>query len=135
MGDSSSVVAVPMMDNADASDVTLSNMMIQKVIDEICPSILPQIRTNLGLTKNAFLIPHDAHEALSADPYNMMCGEQFLTVCGGNILEEQHLGLLIKELSTIRSKKVAATFFFHQHVIAILQIRRPSKAKKGETVL
>lgn len=56
-------------------------------------------------------------------------------VCGGNILEEQHLGLLIKELSTIRSKKVAATFFFHQHVIAILQIRRPSKAKKGETVL
>ena len=78
--DSSSVVAVPMMDNTDASDVTLSNMVIQKVIDEICPSILPQIRTNLGLTKNAFLIPHDAHEALSSDPYNMLCGEQFLTV-------------------------------------------------------
>ena len=36
-------------------------------------------------------------------------------------------------MSTIRSKKLAATFFFHQHVIAILQIRRPSSSSSSSS--
>jgi hypothetical protein len=67
--------------NNDGDDDTiLSDAMIVKVIDEITPNILPQIRKNLGLTKHAFLIPHDAHESLIEKPYNLMCREQFLTV-------------------------------------------------------
>jgi len=112
-------------------DTILSNEMIVKVIDEITPKILPEIRTNLGLTKHAFLIPHDAHEALIEKPYNLMCREQFSTVCGGNILEDKHLGSFIKEISQNRGKKVGATFFLHQHVIAILQIRRPSSSSSS----
>ena len=61
-------------------DTILSDEIILKVIDEITPNILPHIRTNLGLTKHAFLIPHDAHESLIETPYNLMCREQFLTV-------------------------------------------------------
>ena len=53
-----------------------------------------------------------------------MCHEQFLTVCGGNILEEEHLNAFMDELRTVGPKKLAASFFFHEHVITILQLRR-----------
>mmetsp|Transcript_26341 Transcript_26341/g.56510 ORF Transcript_26341/g.56510 Transcript_26341/m.56510 type:complete len:374 (+) Transcript_26341:392-1513(+) len=64
--------------------------------------------------------------------------EQFVTVCGGNILDDDHLGTLVRELSQVRTttgngtststgtsrrqKRLGATVFFHQHVIAILQL-------------
>ena len=67
-------------DDDEDDDTILSDEIILKVIDEITPNILPHIRTNLGLTKHAFLIPHDAHESLIETPYNLMCREQFLTV-------------------------------------------------------
>ena len=107
----------------------LSDEKITEVIDSECPSLLPAIRTSLGVSKNAFLIPHDAHEHLIESKH--MSRDQFVTVCGGNILEEGHLGALIKELSTIlpNGKKLGATFFFHQHVIAILQLRDSKKKK------
>lgn len=39
-------------------------------------------------------------------------------------MEEEHLISLVKQLSEVGEKKLAATFFFHEHVITILQLRR-----------
>jgi hypothetical protein len=76
----------------------------------------------LGLSKDAFLIPVDAHDSLMEEHY--MCQEQFVTVCGGNLLDETHLQSLMQDISKIGPKKLAATVFFHDHVITILQLRR-----------
>jgi hypothetical protein len=106
------------------SDPELSDQIIVEVIDEETPNILPAVRKNLGLQQDAFLIPSDAHESLMEQQY--MCPEQFLNVCGGNILEESHLNVLLDQLSKVGPKKIGATLFFHEHVIAILQLRRSS---------
>jgi len=73
--------------------------------------------------------------------------EQFVTVCGGNILDDDHLGTLVRELSQVRTttgngtststgtsrrqKRLGATVFFHQHVIAILQLPAAAVASRN----
>ena len=113
-------------------DRGLPDEAIVHVIDQETPNILPKIRETLGLVKDAFLIPVDAHDSLMEQNY--MCQEQFLTVCGGNILDEGHLESFIIELSTVGPKKLAATFFFHEHVITILQLRHDSKSAWFELI-
>lgn len=103
-------------------DPGLPDRVIEHVLDEEIPSLLPLIRKNLGLVETAFLIPSDAHEALMNQ--ELLSAEQFKNVLGGNILQEAHLRPLLDELSTIGKKKIAATFFFHEHVITILQLKR-----------
>jgi hypothetical protein len=103
-------------------DPGLPDQIIVEVLDEETPNILPMVRKQLGLVQDAFLIPADAHEILMEQQY--MCQEQFLSVCGGNIMEEEHLISLVKQLCEVGEKKLAATFFFHEHVITILQLRR-----------
>lgn len=107
-------------------DPELSDQIIVEVIDEETPNILPAVRKNLGLQQDAFLIPSDAHESLMEQQY--MCPEQFLTVCGGNILADEHMESLLDQLSKVGPKKIGATLFFHEHVIAILQLRRSPTA-------
>jgi hypothetical protein len=70
-------------------DPGVPDQTIVQVIDDETPSILPIVRQNLGLVKDAFLIPVDAHDSLMQQNY--MCQEQFKTVCGGNVLEQEHL--------------------------------------------
>ena len=118
-------------DNA-IPDRGLPDEAIVHVIDQETPNILPKIRETLGLVKDAFLIPMDAHDSLMEQNY--MCQEQFLTVCGGNILDEGHLEAFILELSVVGPKKLAATFFFHEHVITILQLRHDSKSAWFELI-
>jgi len=113
-------------------DRGLPDETIVHVIDEETPNILPRIRETLGLVKDAFLIPADAHDFLMDESY--MCQEQFLTVCGGNILDETHLESFIMELSAVGNQKLAATFFFHEHVITILQLRHDSRSAWFELI-
>ena len=108
--------------NSSIPDPGLPDHAIVQVIDEETPNILPMVRESLGLVKDAFLIPADAHDCLISEQY--MCHEQFLTVCGGNILEDSHLQAFLDQLGTVGPKKLAASFFFHEHVITILQLRR-----------
>lgn len=107
-------------------DAGLPDQAIVQVIDEETPNILPIVRQSLGLVKDAFLIPADAHESLISQQY--MCHEQFLTVCGGNILEEKHLQEFLDQIGKVGPKKLAASFFFHEHVITILQLRRSTES-------
>jgi hypothetical protein len=103
-------------------DPGLPDRVIEHVLDEEIPNLLPLIRKNLGLVDTAFLIPSDAHEALLNQ--QLLSAEQFKDVLGGNILLEAHLKPLLDDLSKVGEKKIAATFFFHEHVITILQLRR-----------
>mmetsp|Transcript_13493 Transcript_13493/g.32548 ORF Transcript_13493/g.32548 Transcript_13493/m.32548 type:complete len:640 (+) Transcript_13493:76-1995(+) len=102
-------------------DNGLPDRLVEEVLDKETPNLLPMIRKNLGLIDSAFLIPSDAHEALMQQ---QLLPDQFPNMVGGNILNELDLQRLVDELSVIGEKKLGATFFFHEHVVSILQLRQ-----------
>ncbi|GAX10635.1 hypothetical protein FisN_14Lh142 [Fistulifera solaris] len=99
---------------------------IEQAIDKETPIILTELRQELGLLEHAFLIPSDAHHYLIQN--GQLSDKQFLTVLGGNVLDDSHLQAFVDALRDIehKYKKMAATFYFHEHVISILQVRRSS---------
>jgi hypothetical protein len=113
-------------------DPGLPDQIILEVIDEETPNILPQVREVLGLKKDAFLIPSDAHDYLMEQQY--MCAEQFVDICGGNILDAAHVQPLVDCLIKVGGKKLAATLFFHEHVITILQLRQSAPPPSSQVV-
>lgn len=108
-------------------DTGLTDVTILQVIDLETPAILTQLRKELGLAPAAFLIPSDAHDYLIEN--GQLSQQQFVTVTGGNILDDQHLQNIVKTLSDREKKhrKLAATLFFHEHVVSILRVERDSK--------
>lgn len=113
-------------DDSHVSNDFLPDFEIQQVVDCETPSILKSIRQQLRLSDHAFLIPSDVHDYLLAQ--GQLCQSQFLNVTGGNILDESHLHTLIELLDKAHDSntnvRIAATFFFHEHVVAILKVRR-----------
>jgi len=103
----------------------IPNSQIESVIDIDAPPILRKVRVKLGLTGDALIIPSDVNDYFVDN--NMLRQDQFVGVCGGNIMDEEHMGELLKlmqcglEQKGVSDKKVAATFFFHEHVICILK--------------
>ncbi|CAB9513461.1 expressed unknown protein [Seminavis robusta] len=77
-------------------DPGLPDETIKSVIDEEVPSILPKVREELGVMADAFLIPSDSHDYLLKN--QLLSQDQFVTVIGGNILDERHLNELIRVL-------------------------------------
>jgi hypothetical protein len=77
-------------------DPGLPDETIKSVIDEEVPSILPKVREELGVVQDAFLIPSDSHDYLLKN--QLLSQDQFVTVIGGNILDERHLNELIRTL-------------------------------------
>ena len=77
-------------------DPGLPDETVKVVIDEEVPSILPKVREELGVAKDAFLIPSDAHDYLLQN--QLLSQDQFVTVIGGNILDERHLNVLMRTL-------------------------------------
>jgi len=77
-------------------DPGLPDETIKSVVDEEVPSILPNVREELGVMQDAFLIPSDAHDYLLKN--QLLSQDQFVTVIGGNILDESHLDTLIRTL-------------------------------------
>ncbi len=107
----------------------LSDEAISEVIDVHTSEILPKVRKNLGLGKDTFIIPSDVHDFLIEKKFLLQ--NQFVTVVGGNILNDQHLNELIDALKSSQTpslygKRIGATLFFHEHVIAIHRIHRVS---------
>lgn len=114
---------------------------IEEVIDAETPVILPEVRDKLGLAKDALIIPSDVHDYLLEQ--SLLSQNQFVSVCGGNVLDDKHLGEFVRVLMTadedkkdnaFRKKKLAATFFFHEHVICIHKLRRGKRRKNGRLV-
>jgi len=96
----------------------VTEQVIQSVVDEETPNILHELRTSLGLPAQAFLIPSDAHDYLIE--HGQLSQEQFVTVIGGNVLDNAHLQAAVQALVSTRGG--AATLYFHEHVVALLQV-------------
>lgn len=100
--------------------------LINHVIDEHAATVLPEVRSKLNLEGDAFIIPSDVHDHLI--DVGLLSTSQFVGVCGGNILDDEHLtsfknSLFLlddeRERERLKGRKIAATFFFHGHVIAL----------------
>jgi len=104
---------------------------IRAVIDVQAPLVLPKVRVGLGLHDDALIIPSDVHDFLMN--LNMLHQNQFVDVCTGNILDDLDLAKFIEAMAgvdtskddkMVEEKKLAATFYFHEHVISILRKTR-----------
>lgn len=107
-------------------DSGIPDEIINQVIDDHAASILPVVRGNLNLGHDSFIIPSDVHDHLIE--VGLLSTSSFVGVCGGNILDEQHLSsfkstlLLLddeRERERLKGRKIGATLFFHAHVIAV----------------
>lgn len=103
-------------------DPGLQDVSIQQVIDEETPAILSELRTQLELSPTAFLIPSDVHDHFIEN--GQLSQDQFVTVEGGNILDDEHLQKFINKLDRSKRGQLAATLFFNEHVIAVLKLPR-----------
>jgi hypothetical protein len=111
--------------NDEFPDPGLTDAVIVEVIDAETPSILLELRRKLGLSAQAFLIPSDAHDYLIEN--GQLSQDHFVTVTGGNVLDERHLKKFVEALDRADRRKVASCFFFHEHVVAILKVRRDAQ--------
>lgn len=111
-------------------DPGLPDSVIIQAVDQETPEILRELRGSLGLTKDAFIIPSDAHDYLIGR--QLLSQDQFVNVCGGNILDDEHVNNFVQVLATANGKtdnintvkKIACTLFFHEHVVAIHKLER-----------
>ena len=71
----------------------ISNTEINEIIDRRSPPILRIVRGKLGLGKHALIVPSDVHDYLVDE--SVLPQENFVGVCGGNILDEGHRMALI----------------------------------------
>ena len=122
------VVAPLMCINYFTSERTengIPDEMINEVIDVQTVSVLPQVRSKLGLPRDSFIIPSDVHDYLIDT--GLLSTSQFVGVCGGSILDDDHIEqfkttlLLLndeRERKRLKGKRLGATFFFAGHVIA-----------------
>lgn len=101
----------------------ISDDVIERVIDDEAPPILRQVRQKLGLRSEALIVPSDVHDYLVDE--KLLKQDQFVGVCGGNILDTEHLSSFYDLLEGKESvSKMAATLFFREHVVCILKMTR-----------
>lgn len=101
----------------------VNDSQIQSVIDSECVPLLRAIRKKVGLGGTSLIIPSDVHDYLV--DYKLLYQHKFSGVAGGNLMNQAHLGELIKLLSGEEGKtshlKSGATLFFREHVISIVK--------------
>ena len=98
----------------------VSDSTVEEVIDYQAPPILKDIRSRLGLSNGALIIPSDVHDYLFDK--KIIEAESFIGVSGGNIMDEGHVKELLKCLNENGSAKAAAALFFHAHVVCITKM-------------
>lgn len=122
------------------SSYGLHDAHINEVIDVHAPTVLSNVRTRLHLPPDSFIIPSDVHDHLLE--VGLLSSSSFVGVCGGNILNDEHLMQLQQSLlltddenennrlnATYNGpkRKVASPMFFHGHVVALHVIREGEK--------
>ena len=95
--------------------------LINQVIDDESPPVLAAVRGKLNLGEDTFIVPSDVHDYLIEA--GLLSSGQFVAVCGGDILNDEHLeqfksSLLVADEDR-DARKVAAAFFFKGHVVAV----------------
>jgi len=117
----------------------VSDDTIEFVIDSEAPPILKDIRQRLGLQPHAMIIPSDVQNYFIEK--EILKQEQFVDACGGNILDPEQRGELLRMLQNDNylpdqkstncyaaktyHKKIGVALFFHEHVICILKLVFP----------
>jgi hypothetical protein len=102
----------------------VSDITVEEIIDFQAPPLLATIRTKLGLSAGALIIPSDVHDHLFDN--KIIEAESFMGVFGGNIMDVEHVGALVKCLLDNGTKKSAAALFFHAHVVCITKMATSS---------
>lgn len=98
----------------------LPNSHIEHVIDVDCPPLLSSIRRKHRLPAGAFIVPADAHDYLMDKG---LLKDMFGDVHGGNILDDTHMDNMMESLTKVeKGKKVAISFFYCEHVTAVLRV-------------
>eukprot|EP00980_Cylindrotheca_fusiformis_P022065 scaffold8962_cov123-Cylindrotheca_fusiformis.AAC.1 len=96
---------------------------IANIIDRDCVPLLRVIRNKLDLNGSSLIIPSDVHDHMVDN--NLLFQHKFVGAVGGNIINPEHIGELFTMLRGEPGKtqhlKAAATFFFREHVIAIVK--------------
>jgi len=121
-----------------SSQYGVSNSAINDIIDKRAPPILQTVRSKLGLNTHALIIPSDVHDYLVDE--HILPQDKFVGVCGGDILDKNHMNELVtmlvngkegsntaaskakSSIQTCKKQKVGAALFFREHVISILKI-------------
>jgi len=116
--------------NTTMSKYGISNVAINEIIDKRAPPILNAVRSKLGLSKHALIIPSDVHDYLVDE--HILPQDKFVGACGGDILDHGHLNELVemmvngheasKKSKSLWKLKVGAALFFREHVVSIIKI-------------
>jgi len=129
------------LDDSSTWNNGIPDELINQVIDEHAAAVLPEVRNKLHLEGDSFIIPSDVHDHLIE--VGLLHTSQFVGVCGGNILDDDHLSafksslLLLEdggERERLKGRKVAATFFFHGHVVALHVVDGGGGGEGGDNV-
>ena len=128
------------LSNTQSSSMGILDEDIESIIDDMAPDVLATVRTKLGLASNALIIPSDVNDCLLE--LEILQQDQFVGVVGGNILDHGHVQKFLhiledpirfdlssyssseldKRTNISKTRKVASSFFFHEHVISILKV-------------
>lgn len=84
-----------MLDSMD--DIGIKDDIIKAVIDIQAPLVVPKVREHLGLHRDALFVPSDVHDYLING--NFLHQNQFVSVHGGNILDNDHLEAFLTDFS------------------------------------
>merc|ERR1712129_322562 len=128
MGTNGCAVIAPLISihHLRSSGPGISDGVIESVIDDEAPPILRKVRQKLGLRAEALIVPSDVHDYLVDG--NLLNPDQFVGVCGGNILDNDHLTSFYELLEGKEAvSKMAATLFFREHVVCILKMVRSNR--------
>jgi hypothetical protein len=110
---------------------SITDDQVCRVIDGDCGPLLREIRSKLGLSGGALIIPSDVHDHLVDK--KILKQEYFVGAAGGNIMDPAHLGEFVRLLSRGEesasssngdmawNRKAAATLFFREHVVSIVR--------------
>ena len=99
----------------------LSDIIIEDIIDIHAPKILPIVRKELGLTKDALIIPADVHDFLIERSF--LQPMQLKEVCGGDILKEIHVNAFLESLNSAEVNETKQT--------SVKNAESPDEKKKG----
>jgi hypothetical protein len=101
----------------------ITDQQVNAVIDRDCVPLLRSIRNKLDLGAASLIIPSDVHDYLV--DHKLLYQHKFVGAAGGNIVDPEHAGELIKLLQGETRKtshlKAAATLFFREHVVSIVK--------------
>jgi hypothetical protein len=101
----------------------ITDQQVNTVIDRDCVPLLRSIRNKLDLGAASLIIPSDVHDYLV--DHKLLYQHKFIGAAGGNIVDPDHAGGLIKLLHGEAGKtshlKAAATLFFREHVVSIVK--------------